>query len=60
MSPEKRRRLAAYTVVSLGFVSPEPTECIGQDRAAMVRVVAAVSENETKIVPTFCECGSYS
>src|SRR5438105_2915348 len=45
---------------SLGFASPEPAERIRQDRAAVVRVVAAVSENETEVVPTFREGGSYS
>jgi hypothetical protein len=40
--------------------SPEPAECIWQDRAAVVRVVAAVSENETEVVPAFGEGGSYA
>ena len=45
---------------SLGFASPEPAECIWQDRAAVVRVVAAVSENQTEVVPTFREGRSYA
>ncbi len=45
---------------SLGFASPEPAERVWQDHAAVVRVVAAVSENETEVVPTFRESGGYS
>src|SRR5437870_312244 len=47
-------------VKSVGGACPYPAECIWQDRAAVVRVVAAVSENETDVVPTFREGGGYS
>ena len=51
-----RRMCRGITQIAL----PEPAECIWQDRAAVVGVVAAVSENETEVVPAFRERGSYS
>src|SRR5947209_16586364 len=38
--------------------SPQPTERVRQDRAGVVRVVAAVSEHEAEVVPTLSERGS--
>src|SRR5215210_1404577 len=45
---------------SLGFAPPEPAERVRQDGAAVVRVVAAVSDDETEVVPTLREGRSYS